>query len=53
VPYQILINLYLRDCAGVGIASDVAEQRLVIHIAALLNIEARRLRKPHRQHARS
>src|SRR5258708_4247872 len=41
-----------REQMRVRIASDVAEHRLVIDVAALLEIEARGVCKPHRQHAR-
>ena len=36
---------------GVGIASDIAEQGLMIDVAAIMFVEARNLGKPHRQHA--
>jgi hypothetical protein len=36
---------------GVGIAPNVAQQRLVIDVAALVNIEPGGFREPHRQHA--
>ena len=40
-----------RQQVGVGIAADVAQQRLVIDAAACVLVEPRDLRKPHRQHA--
>jgi hypothetical protein len=46
----------VADCRsqqmGVGIASDIAKQRLVIDIAALAVLEAGHVGQPHRQHAR-
>ena len=42
-----------RQQMRVGIASDVAQQRLMIDVAPRAFVEARDLRKPHRQHAGS
>ena len=48
-----LIAKRRRQQVGVGIASDVTKQRLVIDAAALMFVEARNLGQPHRQHAGS
>ena len=42
----------LREKVCVGIASDVAQQRLMIDLALHISIEAGDVREPHRQHTR-
>ena len=38
---------------GVGVAADVAQDRLVIDLAPLVGVEAQRIGEPHREHAGS
>ena len=54
VPAQRdLIAKRRRQQMGIGIASDVTQQRLVIDVAALMLVEARDLGQPHSQYAGS
>jgi hypothetical protein len=40
-----------RQQMGIGVASDIAQQRLVIDVAALVDVEAGQIGQSHRQHA--
>ena len=46
-----LVTPVRRQKVRIGIAADVAQQRLVIDAAAGVLVEPRDIRKPHPQHA--